>query len=34
MFFVHDPEYFGGAKDVPVVTDYDDALQLQNEALK
>ena len=33
VFFVHDPKYFGGAKDVPVVTDYDDAVQLQNEAL-
>ena len=34
VFFVHDSEYFGGATDVPVVTDYDDAVQLQNEALK
>ena len=33
VFFVHDPEYFGGAKDVPVVTDYDDAVRLQDEAL-
>jgi hypothetical protein len=33
VFFVHDPKYFGGAKDVPVVTDYDDAVRLQNEAL-
>tara|TARA_R110000803_G_scaffold72239_1_gene135823 strand:- start:3356 stop:6214 length:2859 start_codon:yes stop_codon:yes gene_type:complete len=33
VFFVHDPKYFGGAKDVPVVTDYDDAVKLQNEAL-
>jgi hypothetical protein len=33
VFFVYDPEYFGGAKDVPVVTDYDDAVRLQNEAL-
>jgi hypothetical protein len=34
VFFIHDSEYFGGATDVPVVTDYDDAVQLQNEALK
>ena len=34
IFFVHDSEYFGGATDVPVVTDYDDAVKLQNEALK
>jgi hypothetical protein len=33
VFFVYDPEYFGGAKDVPVVTDYDDAVRLQDEAL-
>jgi hypothetical protein len=33
VFFVHDPEYFGGAKDVPVVTDYDEAVRLQDEAL-
>ena len=33
VFFVHDPEYFGGAKDVPVVTDYDDGVRLQDEAL-
>ena len=34
VFFVHDSEYFGGATDVPVVTDYDDAVRLQNEASK
>ena len=34
VFFVHDSEYFGGAADVPVVNDYDDAVRLQNEALK
>jgi len=34
VFFVHDPEYFGGAKDVPVVTDYDEAVRLQDEALR
>jgi len=34
VFFVHDAEYFGGAKDVPTVTDYDDAVRLQNEAIK
>ena len=34
VFFVHDSEYFGGATDVPVVTDYDDAVKLQNEASK
>ena len=33
VYFVHDPEYYGGAKDVPVVTDYKDAERLQNEAL-
>ena len=33
VFFVHDSKYFGGAKDVPVVTDYDDAVRLQDEAL-
>ena len=32
VFFVHDAEYFGGATDVPVVTNYDDAVRLQNEA--
>ena len=34
VFFVHDSEYFGGATDVPVVNDYDDAVKLQNEASK
>jgi hypothetical protein len=34
VFFVHDAEYFGGATDVPVVTNYDDAVRLQNEASK
>ena len=34
VFFVHDAEYFGGATDVPSVTDYDDAVRLQNEAIK
>ena len=34
IFFVYDSEYFGGATDVPLVTDYDDAVRLQNEALK
>jgi hypothetical protein len=34
VFFVHDSEYFGGATDVPVVTDYNDAVKLQNEASK
>ncbi len=34
IFFVHDPEYFGGATDVPVVTDYEDAVRLQDEALR
>ena len=34
VFFVHDAEYFGGASDVPVAIDYDDAVRLQNEALK
>ena len=34
IFFVHDSEYFGEAIDVPVAIDYDDAVRLQNEALK
>jgi hypothetical protein len=33
VFFVHDPEYFGGAKDVPVVNEYDQAVALQDQAL-
>jgi len=34
VFFVHDAEYFGESIDVPVAIDYDDAVRLQNEALK
>ena len=34
VFFVHDPSYFGGAKDVPVVADYDQAVSLQDQALE
>jgi hypothetical protein len=33
VYFVHDPEYYGGAKNVPVVTDYKDAKRLQDKAL-
>jgi hypothetical protein len=33
VFFVHDPDYFGGAKDVPVVKEYADAVALQDKAL-
>ena len=33
VFFVHDPEYYGGAKNVPVVKDYDQAIELQDKAL-
>jgi hypothetical protein len=33
VFFVHDPEYFGGAKEVPVVNEYDQAVALQDQAL-
>lgn len=34
VFFVHDSDYYGGAKDVPVVKDYDQAVRLQDEALQ
>lgn len=34
VFFVHDPEYFGGAKDVPVVSEYDQAVAFQDQALR
>ena len=35
VFFVHDPEYFGdmNMNDVPLLTDYDAAVALQNKAL-
>jgi len=34
VFFVHDSNYYGGAKDIPVVKEYDQAVLLQDEALK
>jgi hypothetical protein len=34
VFFVHDPDYFGGAKDVPVVKEYADAVALQDKAME
>ena len=34
VFFVHDPDYFGGAKDVPVVKEYADAVALQDKAIE
>lgn len=33
IFFVHDPDYFGGATDVPKITNFDDGAKLQNDAL-
>jgi len=33
IFYVYDPDYFGGATDVPKVTDYDDAVAAQNAEL-
>ena len=30
VFFVYDPDYFGGATDVPMFTDYDDAVAAQD----
>ena len=33
VYFVHDPEYYGGAKNVPVAKDYDQAIEMQDEAL-
>jgi hypothetical protein len=33
VFFAHDPDYYGGAKDVPIVKDYDQAVALQDDAL-
>jgi len=33
VFFVHDPEYFGGAKNVPYAKDYDDAVRIQTDEL-
>jgi hypothetical protein len=34
VFFVYDPEYFGGARNVPVVSEYDQAVALQDQALR
>jgi len=34
VFFVQDSNYFGGAKDVPIVKDYDQAVSLQDQALQ
>jgi hypothetical protein len=34
VFFVHDPDYFGGAKNVPVVKEYADAVALQDKAIE
>ena len=34
VFFVHDSNYYGGAKDVPVVKDYDQAVSIQDQALQ
>ena len=33
VFFVHDPDYFGGETNVPTVEEYADAVALQDEAL-
>ncbi len=33
-FFIHDPFYYGEATEVPLVQDYDDAVQLQDQALE
>jgi hypothetical protein len=33
IFFVHDPDYFGEATDVPKITNFDDGAKLQNDAL-
>jgi len=33
VFFVHDPDYFGGETNVPTVAEYADAVALQDEAL-